>query len=151
LLITDTGSIGKRDVKKVPFVELFNNRLQGVVSSGSDIARVYVSYFECRTLNYSCSTNNNRPCGGLRGSPCNHLKELLGEAVAQYGFDRVVQFLQIPGDAPQTEHAILSRAGRAHSEFAADIFSRFLSDLELLELPTSNAPISTMAWFGGGK
>jgi hypothetical protein len=151
LLPAHSGSNGKRDVKKVPFVELFNNRLQGVVSSGSDIARVYVSYFVCRTLNYCCSTNNNRPCGGLRGSPCNHLKELLGEAVAQYGFDRVVQFLQIPGDPPQTEHAILGRAGRAHSEFAADIFSRFLSDLELLELPSSNAPIPTMAWFGGGS
>ncbi|MGK0290957.1 MAG: hypothetical protein ACI86H_002421 [bacterium] len=51
--------IGKRNIKKVPFVELFNHRLQGVVSSGSDISRVYVSFFEAETLNYYCSTNNN--------------------------------------------------------------------------------------------
>jgi hypothetical protein len=75
----------------------------------------------------------------------------LGEAIAQFGLDRVVQFLQVPGDPPQSERAILGRIGRAQSEFAADIFSRFLSDLELLELPTLNTPISTMAWFGGGK
>lgn len=147
----DSASSDKRDVKKVPFVELFNNRLQGVVSSGSDIERVYVSYFECRTLNYCCSTNNNRPCGGLRGSPCNHLRELLHEAIAQFGIECVVQFLQIPGDPPQSERAILTHAGRAHTEFAADIFSRFLSDLELLELPTSRQPLRTMAWFGGGR
>src|SRR5579863_5639693 len=86
-------SAGRRDVKKVPFVELFDNRLQGVVSSGSDIERVYVSYFEVGTLNYCCSTNNNRPCGGLRGSPCNHLRELLHEAIVQSGMDTVLRFL----------------------------------------------------------
>jgi hypothetical protein len=140
----------KRDAKKVPFVELFNNRLQGVVSSGSDIERVYVSYFEARTLDYCCSTNNNRPCGGLRGSPCNHLRELLREAIVQFGIDRVIQFLQIPADTLQSEHDIAARAGHARSEFAADIFSRFLSDLELLELPITNAPLPTMAWFVEG-
>ena len=30
-----------RDVDTVPFVELFNNRVQGVVSSGSDAAGSY--------------------------------------------------------------------------------------------------------------
>ena len=37
---------GQRDIRKVPFVELFNDRLQGVVSSGSDITRVYVSFLK---------------------------------------------------------------------------------------------------------
>ena len=32
-----------RKLAKVPFVELADGRLQGVVSSGSDIERVYVS------------------------------------------------------------------------------------------------------------
>src|SRR5688572_26616711 len=85
-----------RDVKKVPFVELLDKRLQGIVSSGSDIERVYVSYFEVGTLNYGCGTNNNRPCGGLRGYPCSHLQELLHEATVQYGFDEVVDFLRLP-------------------------------------------------------
>jgi hypothetical protein len=144
--VADAG----RDVKKVPFVELFNGRVQGIVSSGSDVERVYVAYFEAKTLDYCCSTNNNRPCGGLRGSPCNHLRELWHEAVVQYGIDRVVQFLQLPSDTLQSERDILACAGHARSEFAADIFSRFLSDLELLELPTMNAPLPTMAWFVGG-
>src|SRR5215813_865450 len=114
----------KRDVKKVPFVELFDHRLQGIVSSGSDIERVYVSYFESRTLNYCCSTNNNRPCGGLRGSPCNHLRELLHEAVNQYGMERVIQFLQVPGDiaAILDDDDIVRRAGAMKNEFAGDIF-----------------------------
>ncbi len=60
----------KRNIKKVPFVELFHGRLQGVVSSGSDIKRVYVSFFEAGTHDFYCSTNNNRPCGGLGGYPC---------------------------------------------------------------------------------
>lgn len=138
-----------RDVKKVPFVELFNDRLQGVVSSGSDIQRVYVSYFEAGTLNYCCSTNNNRPCGGLRGYPCKHLQELMSEAVAQFGLPQVIRFLKVPGDpaAIQSQYDILQRAGRAQSLFAGDIFSRFLSDLELLELPTSNQPVTSMNWF----
>ena len=146
-LVPKKTAPGQRDVKKVPFVELFGNRLQGVVSSGSDIARVYVSYFEIRTLDYSCSTNNNRPCGGLRGSPCNHLRELLGEAIAEYGLERVAQFLQIPGDPVNSEREILGRVGRARTEFAADIFSRFLNDLALLENRESNVPLYTMAWF----
>ncbi|MCA9625984.1 MAG: hypothetical protein KC731_43480, partial [Myxococcales bacterium] len=49
-----------RNVKKVPFVELFGGRVQGVVSSGSDVKRVYVSFMEARTGNFYCSTNNNR-------------------------------------------------------------------------------------------
>jgi hypothetical protein len=138
-----------RDVKEVPFVELLDNRLQGVVSSGSDIKRVYVSYFEVGTMNYGCNTNNNRPCGGLRGHPCNHLKELMREAVIQFGIAHVVQFLRPNGDPASFINAddITARAGRHNSHFAGDIFSRFLSDLELLELPTYNTPLTSMIWF----
>src|SRR3712207_6499823 len=108
-----SAELAPRDVKKVPFVELFDQRLQGVVSSGSDIQRVYVSFFDAGSLNYACSTNNNRPCGGLRGSPCNHLQELLEEAVAQYGIERVVRFLRLSGDPAQfqTVYHILRHAG----------------------------------------
>jgi hypothetical protein len=144
-----------RDVKKVPFVELFDRRLQGVVSSGSDIQRVYVSYFEAGSLNYSCSTNNNRPCGGLRGSPCNHLLELLSEAIAQEGLARVVAFLGLPGDPEQYRkpYQIARHAGRPAEERAAPIFSRFLGQLALLELPQSDAPLPSGAWFrsSGGQ
>ena len=43
----------RRKVREVPFVEMYGNRVQGVVSSGSDIERVYVSYFEAGTLNFN--------------------------------------------------------------------------------------------------
>jgi hypothetical protein len=138
-----------RDVKEVPFVELLDGRLQGVVSSGSDIQRVYVSYFEVGTLNYGCSTNNNRPCGGLRGRPCNHLQELMREAVIEFGIAHVVQFLHPMGDPAQFIDAgdLIARAGHLNTQFAGDIFSRFLSDLELLELPVYNTPLTSMSWF----
>src|SRR5258706_7003952 len=85
-----------RRLAKVPFVELADGRLQGVVSSGSDVERVYVSSIGAGTHGLSCSTNNNRPCGGLRGPwPCKHLQALLDEAALQYGTARVARYLRI--------------------------------------------------------
>lgn len=137
----------KRDVKKIPFVELHDGRLQGVVSSGSDIKRVYVSYFEAKTMQYYCSTNNNRPCGGLRGAPCKHLQELLDEAITQYGFQEIVRFLKLPAD--QTEHArdILAQTKGVIKDPAGEVFARFLAYLQLLEYPTSVLPMTEMDWF----
>lgn len=142
----------KRDVKKVPFVEMFDHRLQGIVSSGSDIQRVYVSYFDARTLSFGCSTNNNRPCGGLGSRPCNHLKELMHEAVIQFGLQSVAQFLQIPADlaAIQNDRDILAHMKQPNREYANTVFSRFLGDLELLELPSSQTPFPAMTWFTEG-
>jgi len=140
----------KRNIKKVPFVELFNGRLQGVVSSGSDIRRVYVSFFEAGTLDFYCSTNNNRPCGGLRVYPCKHLQQMLSEAVAQYGAEQVVKFLKIPGDLSQIKNSgeILQRMnGSVKKEPAGEVFSRFLDYLRYLELKPSDRPIPEMAWF----
>ncbi len=140
-------STEKRDVKKVPFLEFFENRLQGIVSSGSDIERVYVSYFEVGSLDYCCSTNNNRPCGGLRGAPCGHLEALLSEAVIQFGFEVVGRFLHIDTTQVDSIRKILAGAGNNTGLYAGEIFSRFLSDLELLELPSSDMPLTTMTWF----
>ena len=141
----------KRDIKQVPFVELFNGRLQGVVSSGSDIERVYVSFFEAGTMDYYCSTNNNRPCGGLRGCPCKHLQALLAEAIAQYGIDTVVRFLKVPGDLSslKSKRDIIARAGSLKKEPASEVFSRFLNYLRYLELNHSNQPLPEMSWFNG--
>ena len=141
---------GKRNIKKVPFVELFNQRVQGVVSSGSDIRRVYVSFFEAKTLDFYCSTNNNRPCGGLRGGTCKHLDTLLAQAVAQYGLEQVARFLKLPGDLSQITHArdIQARVcGSKKKEPASEVFSRFLNYLRYFELDSSNQPITEMSWF----
>ncbi len=142
----------KRDVKEVPFVELADGRLQGVISSGSDIQRVYVAYFEARSLNFYCSTNNNRPCGGLRGSPCNHLINLLSEGIKQFGIAGILKYLQSSHD-PATINTLgdfLKIAGHITHQAHGATFSRFLGSLQLLEIPLSAMPLPEMDWFAGG-
>jgi hypothetical protein len=142
-----------RKLHEVPFVEMYGQRLQGVVSSGSDIERVYVAFFEAGSMKFSCSTNNNRRCGGLRGSPCKHLTALLSEGALQYGVERVARFLQIPGDLPTgTTHRDLIRhiRGSATKGEAGVGFSRFLNYLRFVELKGASAPIPEMTWFTSG-
>src|SRR5215471_3483623 len=102
-----------RKLAKVPFVELADGRLQGVVSSGSDIERVYVSSIGARDHAYACSTNNNRPCGGARGMMCNHLRALVDEAVLQYGAERVARYLRVEVDGPSANSICAELKGRA--------------------------------------
>ena len=105
-----------RKLAKVPFVELADGRLQGVVSSGSDIERVYVSSIAAGDLRLHCSTNNNRPCGGLTGYPCKHLRSLVDEAVVQYGVERVARYLRVPTPtASPMRGAAAVHAGGQHS------------------------------------
>lgn len=134
-----------RKLARVPFVELAEGRLQGVVSSGSDIERVYVSSIVAGTHNYHCSTNNNRPCGGLRGSPCKHLRVLVEEAARQYGLERVARYLRVDAqDATQ----LVDRLRGAHEPApAAVVFSRFLAHLAYLEVPGTAEPIPELHWF----
>lgn len=142
-----------RKLAKVPFVELADGRLQGVVSSGSDIGRVYVSSVEAGTYAFACSTNNNRPCGGARGMFCNHIRALVGEAVLQYGAERVARYLKVEVDAAEPDaHAVTdvmtaTRPAAAGSSAAAQVFSRFLRHLAYLELAPSTAPLPEMQWF----
>ncbi|MBQ0825703.1 hypothetical protein [Streptomyces tagetis] len=143
-----------RKLAKVPFVELADGRLQGVVSSGSDIGRVYVSSVEAGTYAFSCSTNNNRPCGGARGTFCNHIRALIGEAVLQYGAGRVARYLKAEvaeGGEPDAQ-AITSVMTAAlpspgDRSAAAQVFSRFLRHLSYLELEPVTAPLPEMHWF----
>ena len=138
-----------RKLAKVPFVELADGRLQGVVSSGSDVARVYVSSIGAGTHGLSCSTNNNRPCGGLRGtSACKHLRSLVAEAVLQYGRERVTRYLKV--DAGEDGDVIDALDGRQDPAPAAVVFNRFLRHLAYLEVPVSPEPLPEMHWFPGG-
>ncbi|MFE5257728.1 hypothetical protein [Streptomyces coelicoflavus] len=141
-----------RKLAKVPFVELADGRLQGVVSSGSDIGRVYVSSVAASTYAFSCSTNNNRPCGGARGSFCNHIRALVGEAVLQYGAERVARYLKVEAgesvDAPALTSAMTAaRPEAGDASAAARVFSRFLRQLAYLELAPTTAPLPEMHWF----
>ncbi len=142
-----------RKLAKVPFVELADGRLQGVVSSGSDIGRVYVSSIAAGTYAYACSTNNNRPCGGARGSFCNHIRALVGEAVLQYGAERVARYLKVEAESGTADAQVLTHAmtaarpGAGDSSAAAQVFSRFLRHLAYLELAPTTAPLPEMQWF----
>ncbi|MEU6741163.1 hypothetical protein [Streptosporangium sandarakinum] len=134
-----------RKLAKVPFVELADGRLQGVVSSGSDISRVYVSSIAAGTHAYNCSTNNNRPCGGLYGAPCKHLRALAAEAVVQYGLGRVARYLR--AEVPEGADLIDCLDGAHEPAPAAMVFSRFLRHLAYLEVPDTGVPIPELHWF----
>jgi hypothetical protein len=142
-----------RKLAKVPFVELADGRLQGVVSSGSDIERVYVSSVAAGTYTFACSTNNNRPCGGARGSFCNHIRALINEGVLQYGAGRVARYLRVEvADGEPSVQSITAAMSatpplQADTTAAAPVFSRFLRHLAYLELAPTTAPLPEMQWF----
>jgi len=140
-----------RKLAKVPFVELADGRLQGVVSSGSDIERVYVSSVAAGTYTFACSTNNNRPCGGARGYFCNHIQALINEAVLQYGAERVARYLRVELEDPNAQGiaAAMSatRPAQGDTTAAAPVFSRFLRHLAYLELAATTEPLPEMQWF----
>jgi hypothetical protein len=140
-----------RKLAKVPFVELADGRLQGVVSSGSDPGRVYVSWISAADHAFNCSTNNNRPCGGARGLFCNHILAMVNEAVLQYGAERVARYLKVEVEEP-TGAAIASammrtRPAQGDAGAAATVFSQFLRHLAYLELAPTTAPLPEMQWF----
>jgi hypothetical protein len=149
-VIAAGGLAGRRTVQSVPFVELSGGRIQGVVSSGSDIHRVYVSFFEGGTGNYYCCTNNNRPCGGLRGAPCKHITAMVDEAMLQYGRDRVAAYVGIAGDLQTVASAaelMTSFRGSEQKESPGVVFSRFLSYLRYCELSVRSGTVLEMGWF----
>jgi hypothetical protein len=141
-------------VKSVPFVELAGGRVQGVVSSGSDIERVYVSFVASGSGDYYCCTNNNRPCGGLRGAPCKHIVELLDEAILQFGAERVAGYLGVgAGGDGQAQAAQDARtllrvlSGSERKESPGVVFSRFLNYLSYCERQVRPGTVLEMGWF----
>lgn len=141
-----------RKLAKVPFVELADGRLQGVVSSGSDAARVYVSSITAGEHGMTCRTNNNRPCGGFSGGyACNHLRSLAEAAVAQYGMDRVARYLkaELPSEAADLWAGLHPNA--APADHTAEVFSGFLRHLAYLELPPSVDPLPELQWFPAAR
>ncbi|WP_232664131.1 hypothetical protein [Pseudonocardia sp. TRM90224] len=145
-LVRVAPPVRPRKLAKVPFLELADGRLQGVVSSGSDIERVYVSSFAAGTHAFTCSTNNNRPCGGVSAQhACKHLQLLVAEATLQYGTQRVARYLRV--EAPEGAELITCLRGHHEPAPAAAVFSRFLRHLAYLEVPDSTAPVPELAWF----
>jgi hypothetical protein len=139
----------KRDVDTVPFVELFANRVQGVVSSGSDVERVYCAFIEAGTGHHYSSTNNNRPDAGTD----KRLGWLLDEAASQFGLERVARYLEARCDPGTLKRAAEIRAalrgGQRKQEPAGTVFSRFLNYLRFVELQAADGPMPEMSWFVG--
>src|SRR5262245_54046617 len=117
-MVAPSATVAARKIDKVPFVEMFHGRLQGVVSSDSDIERVYCAFIEAVSGDHYSSTNNNRPDAGLP----KRLRMLVDEAIAQFGQERVARFLQTTGDPRQPR-------GARKAEPANTVFSRFLNYL----------------------
>ena len=142
-----SAPVQSRKLAKVPFAELAEGRLQGVVSSGSDPARVYVSSITAGDHGLSCNTNNNRPCGGL-STPyaCNHIRALADAAVAQYGLDRVARYLRVELPSAHADLWAGLHPTTAPSH-AAEVFSSFLRHLAYLEVPATTEPLPELQWF----
>jgi hypothetical protein len=141
---------GQRKVKSVPFVELAGGRVQGVVSSGSDIERVYVSFVESGSGDFYCCTNNNRPCGGLGGAPCKHIAEMVDEAILQFGAARVGTYLGVGGEGQAIDDArkmLGALRGGERKEPPGVVFSRFLNYLRYCELKVRPGTVLEMGWF----
>lgn len=134
-----------RKLAKVPFVELADGRLRGVVSSGSDIARVYVSSIAAVSHDFSCSTNNNRPCGGANYGMCNHLRALVEQAQSQYGTARVARYLRV--EVGDDDNLVGKLRGQRQPTSSAEVFARFLRHLAYLELPETTEPVVELDWF----
>jgi hypothetical protein len=145
--VVPSAEPSQRDVDTVPFVELFNNRVQGVVSSGSDVERVYCAFIEAGTGHHYSSTNNNRPDAGTD----KRLNWLLEEAARQFGLQRVARYLEAPGDPDKIKRAseirFALRTGQRKQEPAGTVFSRFLNYLRFVELKAADGPVPEMSWF----
>lgn len=149
-IVPTSEASSARDVDTVPYVELINRRVQGVVSSGSDANRVYCAFIEAETGAHYSSTNNNRPDAGM----AKRIGWLVEEAVRQYGLERVARYLQAPGDPAKMKRgsdivAALLRSAPRKQEPAGTVFSRFLNYLRFVEWQTEAVPIPEMAWFIG--
>ena len=146
-LIASPPAPAPRTVKNVPFVELWSGRLQGVVSSGSDIKRVYVAFLEAGSGDYYCCTNNNRPCGGLRGAPCKHIQAMVHEAILQFGAPTVAAYLGLDGAPQKALDMLMARQGDQKKDAPGIVFSRFLNYLRYCELEAKPGTVYAMNWF----
>lgn len=138
---------GHRDLQQVPFVELVDGRVQGCVSSGSDLERLYVCTLAA-SGSYSCRTNANRPCGGLRGGPCKHIGWMLDAAAVAYGLPAVAACLgRSSAPAPRQAGDLMRLATTLESVAIGAVFGRFQEQLELLGHPVVREPVDGLAFF----
>ena len=151
-VIPTAGLADRRDVREVPFVELAGGRVQGVVSSGSDIAAglclVRASPGPATTTAARTTTGRAAGSAGLRASTS---PTMVDEAILQFGAAAVAAYLGVSGDgrsvddAPQRCSGLLrARSGRSRPGV---VFSRFLNYLRYCELRHRPGTVLEMSWF----
>lgn len=136
--------------KSVPFVELHDDRLQGIVASSSSNERVYVSYIEADSGDFYCRTNNDRRCGGLRQHGCKHIEKMVAEAMVRLPPAAVREYVGLRADDEDVTRArdiVTELDGDERQGDDSRIFTRFQHYLEDLEREASTEPRPEMSWF----
>jgi len=121
---------------EVPFLELADGRLQGVVSSESRPERVYASSISVGDHGLNCRSNDDLPCGGLgETSSCRHVEALLAQAVREFGAIRVARYLKIEvAEGEALGSGLHPTSAPSH---APEVFRSFLRHMAYLKVPVS--------------
>jgi hypothetical protein len=127
------------DLPEVPFLELSDGRLQGVVSSESHAERVYASSISTGDHGLSCSSNDDLRCGGLgEDHACRHIDALLAQAVHEFGAKRVARYLKI--DVAEGEALHRGLHPTSAPSHAPEVFHSFLRHMTYLQMPVTGTP-----------
>ncbi|MEO0600195.1 MAG: hypothetical protein AAF211_02095 [Myxococcota bacterium] len=136
------------EVPLVPFVELFDGRLQGIVAASGVLDRVHVTLVEAHTGNWACSTGH-QPCPHtLEGTaPCAHVRALVASAVEDFGAERIAHFLGHPELRREPWRLVSELVGTSIDDDGTAVFVRFLDYLRYVQLPSGVQPPSGLVWF----
>lgn len=128
----------------MPFLELSEGRLQGVVASESQRTRIYASSVTAASVTagehgLNCRSNEHQPCGGLgEKTPCRHIEAMLAQAVKEFGVQRVARYLGIEvADGQTLGSALHPTSGPSH---AVEVFESFMRHMTYLQVPVSDRP-----------
>ena len=129
--------IRPRKLAKVPFVELADGRLQGVVSQRfghrARLRLVDRGRVRTRSLQHQQQPAVRRAWRLALQAP----EALVDEAVLQYGVERVARYLRVESAGERDGLVAAPTAGSISRTPAAPVFSRFLRHLAYLELPAT--------------
>ena len=127
------------DLPEVPFLELCDGRLQGVVSSESHAERVYASSISADDHGLNCHSNDDLRCGGLgEHAACRHIEALLAQAVKEFGASRVAAYLAI--DVSEGEPLGAGLHPTSAPSHATEVFASFMRHMAYLEVPVEGKP-----------
>lgn len=132
--------VSARSPELVPFVELFDGRLQGVVWSGGSYRCSHLPRIESSSGDHACCTDAGRPCESLAAcGRCTHLDALVTEAVARFGAARVAGYLGLSGPEDRAHRIVDRLGGRRVDGGPGEVFARFRNYVGFLQLTNTPA------------